>query len=61
MWLDHLAINEQTFVTFHSAVAELSDFKLQQNLHANMEGFRRDSHIYKQLATICIITIIGFI
>ena len=26
---DHLGTNEQTFVTFHSAVAELPDFKLQ--------------------------------
>ena len=42
MFLNHLAINDQTFVTFHSAVAELPDLKLQstaQNLHANMEGF----------------------
>ena len=50
MWLDHLAINEQTLVTFHSAVAELPHLKLQkigQNLHANMEGFCKDSHIYE--------------
>ena len=27
---DHLSINEQTFIIFHSAVAELPDFKLQK-------------------------------
>ena len=49
MYLNHLAINDQTFVTFHSAVTELPDLKLQsttQNLHANMEGFCWDSTLY---------------
>ena len=43
------AINAPTFVTFCWVVTELRDFKLWkigQNVHTNMEGFRRDSHIY---------------
>ena len=47
MLLDYLAIKVQSFVIFHWAVTELWDFKLSkigQNLYANMEGFRRDSH-----------------
>ena len=46
--MDHLAINVQSFVPFCLAITELLDFKvwkIGQNLHANMEGFRRDSHI----------------
>ena len=48
MWLDHLAINVQSFVAFCLAITELLDFKvwkIGQNVHANMEGFHRDSHI----------------
>ena len=38
----------QIFVVLQKSVPELRDFKflkMGQNLHANMEGFRRDSHI----------------
>ena len=42
MKLDHLAINEQTFVTLHCSY-RVTRFKFQkyvgQNLHANTEGF----------------------
>ena len=43
-----MAISEPIFVTFYWVDTELWDFKplkIGQNLHANMEGFRRDSHI----------------
>ena len=49
MWLNHLTINKPICVTFSWADTELLDFKpwkIGQNLHANMEGFRRDNHIY---------------
>ena len=45
--MDHLAIYVQSFVAFCLAITELLDFKVWktgQNLHANMEGFRRNSH-----------------
>ena len=40
----------QNFVAFHWVVTELWDFKhlkVGQTLHANMEGFHRDSHIWE--------------
>ena len=48
MYLDHLAINDQTFVTLHVVVAELTDFKLQNSPKFACEygGFsQRQSHI----------------
>ena len=48
MYLDHLAIPVQGYVAFYLVITKLLDFKhwkMGQNLHANMEGFHRDSHI----------------
>ena len=45
--MDHLTINVQSFVAFCLAITKLLDFKvwkIGQNLNANMEGSRRDSH-----------------
>ena len=47
--MDYLAINVQSFVAFCLIITELLDlkvWKIGQNLHANMEGFHEDSHIY---------------
>ena len=43
----HLSLTMQHFVKLHTTITKLQHFKhkIGKNLHANMEGFRRASHI----------------